>query len=972
LDPECDFGRSAPDSTLKRFLQFFAVGLFLAMALNSPVWAQSSAANGALTGTVIDPQGKSVPGASINVRNIDLAFVRTIQSGADGTFSLALLPPGTYMVEAKAQGLVLARPLRVNVNVGSSVRLTLRLSLAGTSQQVTVRGRATSVEGNTVAPAVNKQEAETGNFIAGLTDTYLPNRDRDFSQFEQLAAGAAPNANGTQLSIAGQRAVDTKMAVDGADFDDPLEGRQRGASDGALFFPQTVVREFNIVHAGVGADVGGTNAGFVNVVTKEGSDKLHGEAMYTGRPPWLTSNDAFGRSLANEQNVFGGSLGGPIQRGKAFFYVGAEQDFLDVPYWTEFQAQAPGVVVPPSLANEQRQIVEANHPTALFGRFDVLLSPRNTLNAELDFNRIRATEINEIASTRTDATQSDGVSLSGQSVWIRGGLTTLIGARTVNQFMAQWASDRRDFSPNSVAPEIVINGFGTLGGSSLGFHRYTSDTRELNDDLAISRNTNSFRVGADFAYDPGTEEHEASLNGRFDFSSLADYLADNPRRYQQTFATGDTIYSGTVRQLGLYAMDKVPLSKKLTLTAGLRWDGQWNPQPSHPDPAIAQTAQIPNDLAQWQPRLGLAWNPAANTVVRFSSGLYDSPTPATMFQRVFTDNGLNTVVADSYFDPQILPLVAAPNLVFHPLVATPSGLSTPAALVVGIAPGFRNPRSFQFAGSVEQQVNRKVNITAGYLRDSTWDLPVLLNLNLEAPTIDSEGMPIFPATRPNPAVGQLFINESAAHSSYDGMLLTANFQLSRRTQVVANYTLSHTRDDGSNDAPFGISSALDPFDLAAEASDSSLDVRHEFNVSALFWLPLGFKIDPIFVAHSGLPYTPVIGLDTQDDANDLNDRAIINGMVAARNSFRQPAFYNLDIRIVKDITLPGEGHHLDLFMDIFNVTAADNFNFGPNGISMYGTLASPIFTAGQALFAPDTAHFGGAREVQFTARLVAF
>ncbi|MGC1106655.1 MAG: carboxypeptidase regulatory-like domain-containing protein [Candidatus Acidiferrales bacterium] len=938
----------------------------------SPARAQSAAANGAISGTVTDPQGKIVRGAKIIVRNTDLAFERTVETNENGNFDMPLLPPGTYAVGVEAQGFILARPLRVTVSVGSSVRLILQLSLAGTSQHVTVHGRAATVEGNTVAPAVNKQEAETSNFIAGLTDTYLPNRDRDFSQFDQLAAGTAPNANGTELSIAGQRTDATKTAVDGADFDDPLEGRQRGAEDDALFFPQTVVREFNIVHAGAGADVGGTNAGFVNVVTKEGSDKLHGEALYTGRPPWLTSNDAFGHALDNEQSVFGGSLGGPIKRGKAFFYVGAEQDFLDVPYWTEFQAQAPSVVVPAALTSQQQQIVEANHPTALFGRSNVLLDSKNTLNLELDFNRIRATNINEDASTRTDATQSDGMSLSGQSVWLRGGLATAMEARTANQFLAQWASDRRDFTPNSAAPEVVINGFGALGGNGLGLHRYTSDTRELNDDLAISRGTGLFRVGADFAYDPGTEEHEANPNGRFDFNSLADYLADNPRRYQQTFASGDAIYSGAVRQLGWYASYKWALMQRLTLTAGLRWDAQWNPQPSNPNPAIAHTNQIPNDLTEWQPRLGVAWNPATNTVVRFSSGLYDAPTPATTFQRVFTDNGLNTVVADSYYDPQILPLLATPNLVFRSLAVPPPGLTTPEALVVGISPDFRNPRSFQFSGSVEQQLGRKVNVTAGYLRDSTWDLPVLLNLNLETPMMDSQGMPIFPAARPDPAVGQLLINESAAHSSYDGLLLTGNFQLSRRTQIVANYTLSHTRDNSSDDDPFGITSVLDPFDLATEAADSSFDMRNEFNVSALFWLPLGFKIDPIFVAHSGLPYTPLIGLDTQNDGDDFNDRAIINGMVAGRNSLRQPAFCDLDFRVVKDITLPGAGHHLDLFMDIFNITGADNFDFGPNGISIFGMPTSPVFTAGQALFAPDTAHFGGAREVQFTARLVAF
>ena len=87
---------------------------------------------------------------------------------------------------------------------------------------------------------------------------------------------------------------------------------------------------------------------------------------------------------------------------------------------------------------------------------------------------------------------------------------------------------------------------------------------------------------------------------------------------------------------------------------------------------------------------------------------------------------------------------------------------------------------------------------------------------------------------------------------------------------------------------------------------------------------------------------------------------------------RQPSFFDLDIRFVKDITLHGEGRHLDLFMDIFNITGAGNRNFGPEAISVFGTPAAPIYSAGQALYAPDTNHFGSARQVQFTVRVTAF
>jgi hypothetical protein len=408
------------------------------------------------------------------------------------------------------------------------------------------------------------------------------------------------------------------------------------------------------------------------------------------------------------------------------------------------------------------------------------------------------------------------------------------------------------------------------------------------------------------------------------------------------------------------------------VTAGLRWAGQWNPQPPNPNPTIAQTQSIPNDLTQWQPRLGLAWTPTSKTIVRASAGLYSAPTPATFFHRVFADNGLQTVVADTYFDPQVLALTGALNGTPHALSGPPAGLTTPHAFIAGIGPNFRNPTSFQAAADVERDITAKLNLAAGYVHNSTWHLQRQLDENLSPPTNNSVGVPVFPSTRPNPAIGRLIVNQSSAHSSYDGLLITATSQISRRTQLTANYTLSKTQDDDSNLGPYSIVSALNPYDLQAERADSLQDVRNNFNLSAVINLPVGFKFNPILVARSGQPYTPLIGFDTQNDANDWNDRAIINGTEAARNSMRQSSFANLDLRIVKDFTLEGVGHHLDLFMDVFNVTGTGNRNFGPEGVSLFGLPSSPVFTAGQALFAPNVTHLGGPREVQFTARLVAF
>jgi len=241
--------------------------------------AQSAAARGSISGTVTDPQGNAVTGAQVTVRNTDFTSARTLTTDDGGGFNATMLTTGAYSVEVKAQGFVLKKPARVTLNVGAHIEINVRMGLAVVSQGVTVTAHGPSVEGNTLPPAINKQAPEVSNTLAGLTVTYLPNRDRDFSQFGQLGAGVQPTPINSGLVIDGQRPNSLAVALDGADFTGPLRGGQRGAGDGSFFFPQTVVREFQIVHAGVSAEVGGTNAGFVNIATKEGSNKYRGETF---------------------------------------------------------------------------------------------------------------------------------------------------------------------------------------------------------------------------------------------------------------------------------------------------------------------------------------------------------------------------------------------------------------------------------------------------------------------------------------------------------------------------------------------------------------------------------------------------------------------------------------------------------------------------------------------------------------------
>ena len=948
-----------------------AITLLVALCCASPQTTHAQSNIGTIFGTLVDPQKKPIAGGTIVVRSADFAAARTVTSDAGGRFGLTGLVPGAYVIEAKFNGLALRRPVRLTVALGTSTQVALQLEVARVRQGTTVTARGATSEGNTVAPPINQTEPSISSFLAGTVVTYLPNRDRDVTQFNQLATNAHEDSEGTGISVAGQRSNALLTQVDGVDFTSPLLGDVRGAQDRSFFLPQTTVREFQIVTSGVGAEAGRTNAGLINVATKEGSNKFHGEAFYTARPATLSSADALGHSLDNFESTYGASFGGPLRKDRSFFYAGFEQDFLHLPTFFQFAPQAPATLIPTALSSAQSEIVERTTPLAFSSRVDQIVSPRHTLNLELAANRLRISNAGDGLS-RTLAAPSQTSSAGGQSFFTRAGLTSILSPHAVNQALFSWSSDHRGETPNSTAPELFINGFGVLGGNALGPHLYTSQDYQILDTVSLIRGKNLIELGGNFDLAPAYEQREENLNGRFDYNSLASYLANQPRRFQQTFITGNTRYSGTVRELGLYANAHLELRPSLTLTAGLRWGAQWNPQPLHTNPFLAQTRRIPNDLLEWQPRLGLAWNPLAKTVVRLSSGLYTAPTPATFFHRVFADNGTQTIVADSYFDPQLLALTGAFTGTPHALAAAPTGLNTSSALIAGIAPNFRNPTSFQAAVSLDQTLSPKLTLRAGYLHASTWHLDRRLDENLNPPIFDAAGLPFFPATRPISGVGRLLIEQSSAHSSYNALDLAAIAQISRRSQFTINYTLARTRDDDTNLGPYSIDSALSPFNLRGEQAFSNLDQRNTLNASAIFNLPFGLKLNPLLIAHSGAPYTALVGFDTQNDANDFNDRATLNGLTTNRNQFRQPAFTDTDLRLVKDFTLKGEGHHLDLFLDAFNLFGASNRNFGPEQVSLYGNNGSPVYSAGQPLFAPGASRIGGPREIQFTARLVAF
>ncbi|MBK9242646.1 MAG: TonB-dependent receptor [Acidobacteria bacterium] len=923
------------------------------LLLPATAWSQSGAGNGAIEGVVVDPERRPVPGASVSIRADDTGEIRRTLTDERGRFSALAMPVGAYTIEATLEGFAPSRRAGIIVRVGHAEVVNLQLAIAGITQSVSVDARA---------PLDTSGAATAARIDLKLIDG-LPVRGRNFAEFVLLTPAVAQESDRSGLVIGGQRSINANLALDGADFNDPLVGNQRGGNESSFFFPQAAVREFQVVRSGAGAEVGRTSTGFVNVVTRSGANDVRGEAFYLNRNRHLTSANAFNEKLDNQQNQFGGAIGGPVVKDRAFYFGAFEQNFLRVPFVVKFQEQAPGVVVPAELKALEGEKFGTDNPTALFSRLDWRISDGHRLDLQYTFSRLAGKNSN-FASPQVDAAEEANFSRRVTSHAVKVGVVTVVSPVMVNEVRMQFARDDRAENPNVNRPGIVIGGFGSIGADFDRPRFFEAHRFQVSDNLTAIRGRHELRGGLDVNITPSRQQQEGRILGRYDFTSLANYKAGIVSRYRQTLPStnpDEQYYEATQRELALFVQDRVALSSQVTLTAGLRWEGQWNPQPPRPNPAIVETSRIPNDLGMWQPRLGLAWDVAGagHTLVRLSAGLYNARTPANLFQRVFTDNGITTVAVDSRTDSSIYNYLVYPN----GLVTLPPGVRVPPQRVFGFAADFQNPDTTALSATVERRLTEGLQVSVGVVRNRTTHLQRRVDRNLFAPTITSTGLPVFPSARPNPTIAALDVNESTARSEYDALVFTANGRSGTRVQWEMSYTFARNWDDDSNERSISRQMTLNSFDLDSEWAPSKNDVRHSFVGSAVADLPAGLTLSTVLITRSGVPYTAVIGSDQQRDGNDNNDRAIIDGRMVGRNTFRQPAFFNLDVRLAKTLRVRGLPE-LQLLVDLLNATRASNKNLANDGVSVYGTPEEPVATAGQMLYAPSTARFGGPRQLQ--------
>lgn len=984
--------------------------LFLITIAGSAIWAQSETGRAALEGRILDQSGQSVNVADVSVLETQTGFRRKTTTTSDGKFRFSALPVGLYDVAATASGFGETRGARIEASVGETRSIVITLSVAAISTQVNVEAGA---------EVVNLADTNNSTSVNERAIENLPIRGRNFTEFIQLTPNVMQEGNRYGIVVNGQRSINSNISVDGVDFNDSLQGGQRGGgpNESAYFFPQLAVREFQVVRDGVSAEVGRTNSGFVNVVTKSGTNNYHGASFYSNRNGQMTSPDAFGNdSSSNAQNQFGGSIGGPIRKDKLFFFTAVEKNRVTIPYTVKFST--PSVPLPADIASQQGQFDQKNNPLVAFGRMDYIMD-KSTFNVQYTYAAQYGLNFGG-QSGQTNQASTNNTLLDRASQAVKGAFTTVVSPSTINEVRAQYAYDNRTQQPNSRLAEITINDLGTLGGSKNGTYIYNATRFEVLDNVTWTHGRHSVKFGVDVNINPQRQQRETNYGGVYTFATLADYLAalggNNAKiqQYQQSIAANGTQgqYEGRQQDHSLFITDTFRIHPDLTITAGLRWEGQINPQPPNPNPKYpVLTGKIPDDLKMFQPRLGFAWNIGGkgSSVIRVSSGLFDSRTPGYLLQRVFTDNGLNTLILDTATDPTLLSFLKVPNA----FAAVPSGIKTPTNSIYAFDQNFRNPRSGQVAITLEQKIDRNTKVTVGYTRNSTWNLQRRVDTNLYAPTVLANGIAVYPTidasgnlfnatgynaltalpiftnaagatvaakiARPDTTLGQINVNKSVAHSSYDGFSISVQRRMSHRLQFGFNYTHAYNHDDDSNERDFNRQTTYNTFNMKSDASYSKNDIRNGGNFNALYALPKGFTLSTLLFARTGLPVKSVTGSDSQNDGNTGNDRPLINGILVGRNVLRQPGMFDWDMRLIKDFRVT-ERVTISMSIEGFNLTRSSNKTFNGDGETSFGKPQATVNprtgyayannNAGIPTFSPGTDRFGGPRQGQMGVRVV--
>jgi hypothetical protein len=542
---------------MRRLLKGLALALCLA-GLAAPLQAQTQITTGVIQGTVSDPSGGVVPGAEVQVKNAQTNLTRSLTTGEDGRFNFLLLPSGTYTVTTTKAGFATLVRDKVTVSVGQAVILNLAMKVSGGSETVTVSG----------TPTVDTSKTEVSNTLNETTISTTPILGRKFEDLLTLTPGVSvvQGPDGDEITFNGQRGVFNNISLDGGDYNNGFFGEQVGGQRAAIDITLDAVKEFQVVAQGANAEYGRTAGGVVNVITKSGTNDLHGSLFYFQRAEALTSNTSDGKPLKDfSREQFGGTLGGPIVKDKAFFFVALEgiRENLQRPNLSEPIGTPCPVSAPTIGANEaliasspdcqrvallnffqttrgQEEGTPVDHKVdnkALLTKLDWAINPNNNLSVSYNFNFSENT--NQTFDVATYGNSANGIEGASKINVANLNLFSTLSPTKLNEFHITYSrEDRPRAAVDSNVPADTAMGFGTSFrfGQPFFLNKNVDELIkrfQIKDNFSIIKGNHTVKIGGEWLHTNNTQVFRGFFDGRYIFDSVTGFL-----RYASPAAAG--------------------------------------------------------------------------------------------------------------------------------------------------------------------------------------------------------------------------------------------------------------------------------------------------------------------------------------------------------------------------------------------------------------------------------------------------
>ncbi len=919
--------------------------LCLLLLLAVPTAAQISRVTGTLEGTVIDTTGAVLPDTRIILRNSDSGQTRELASDTQGHFLAPELPVGIYAVRAAHSGFADYQHAGIIIPVGQTVRLAITLQAATVEHHVTVTDQP---------PAIDTSQATITTNVETERIEELPVQSRNYLNFVLLAPGVTqsdmqrqpsssqPPLADSGFNFGGLRGRSNTVAIDGLDNNDEFTGSSRTE------LSLEIVREFQVVNNGLSAESGGASGGAINVVTKSGTNLIHGDAFLFGQNAVFNARDpleepALGTPDFNRYRA-GFAIGGPIHRDRTFYYTAVEQEHTRGEASSDLDPAVAALInsaLPDRITTGFFPVSRAE--TEVSGKLTHQLSDRHSLMLRYSFTNNR--DVGDAFNTSALSDFSARGSSFTRDHALVGSLASVFTSTVVNDARFQLATRRVTLrTTDQTGPAFDIAGLASFGRPYAGNGPRRENHYEFSDTVSWSRGSHLLKTGATVNRVGLRSSMLDGFGGQYVFASLADFSAGKPSMWRQAF--GNPTTDLPITAYGAFLQDhwNPSWAKHLVFNLGLRYDFERLP------------GMFNQDTNNFSPRLGVAYSLSDRVVVRAGYGIYFDRYLLAFLNPALHRNG------NSSFEQ-----VAQQQTAEAIFAANPTFLT--AAPVIGLAPSIyrpdpalATPYSQQASLGIEYLLGKNTKLSGTYMVVRGVKLPRTVNLNLAPPVLLTEanaaalGVPnplpqqlgrlVFGPARLDPRYDAIYQLQDRSSSTYNGASLALNRRLANEIAFSGSYTLSKTIDDASD----FYEQPQNPYDLRAERALSRNDQRHRLVFSGLFDLPIGEEEDrrpgerpstiesvfahmefaPILTLASGRPSDPLVGFDANhNQAFPPSSRPL--GL--ARNSLRTPREANFDLRLVKYFNVKPHGK-LDFVAEVFNVfnhrnVAAINPVFGP-------------------------------------------